>query len=56
LVNGPDSGERRNDAANAIDEQVPPEQTRSADWPVFDSTQAERHERNNYQRVEDHGR
>src|ERR1700755_1606598 len=47
--------ERNDDAADAVDQQVAPQQRTGADRPVRDALQGERDQRDDDQRVEDDG-
>src|SRR5579871_5590095 len=48
-----DANERRDDAAQAIDQEVALQEAPGADRTVFYAAQRERHQRNDDQRVED---
>ena len=52
----PDARERRDDAADAVDEQVAAQHGGGALRPVLDAAQRERNQRDDDQRVEDHRR
>ena len=52
-VDGLDADERDDDAAEAVDEEVPAQELRGADRAVGDPLQGERNERDDDQRVED---
>src|ERR1700704_6744802 len=50
-----DADEGGDDAADAIDEQVPAEQSRGTDGPIANAAQGERDQDHDDQPVEDHG-
>src|ERR1039458_9217398 len=52
-IDQPDSGERRDDAADAIDQQIAAQQGGRAHGPVLDAAQGQRNERDDNQRIED---
>ena len=52
-VDGLDADERNDDAAEAVDQQVAPQQRAGADRPIGDALQRQRDQRDDDQRVED---
>src|SRR5271169_7257275 len=55
-VNQFDPDKRRDNSAQPVHQQIPPQQCLRAQRPVFHSAQSQRHQRNNNQRVENHRR